>query len=141
MTQPIRTALSITQDALSVALSAVVDVFGGVPAVYWRQTPPGVAAALLSGALDGCIVCQSQDGGGRSDLFIGGAGWSGLITLRCIASTPSAARTLLASVPEPLLLVASGYAIRADWERPLDLPDAAGLSTAAGIYRIHISHA
>lgn len=139
-TAPIRTALDLVQTALLAALAPLVPTFKGSPAVYWRQAPSGVASALLTGDLTGCMVCQVQDGGGHSLYYLGDQGWSGLVTVKCMAATQAAAAALLASIPEPLSLTASDYAVTAEWQRPLDLPTVDGITTAAGIYRLTINH-
>lgn len=140
-TAPIRTALDLMQTAMLAALAPLVPTFKGSPAVYWQQAPSGVASALLTGDLAGCIVCQAQDGGGHSLYYLGVQGWRGLVTVKCMAVDRAAATALLASIPEPLTLTASVYALAAEWQRPLDLPTVDGITTAAGIYRLTINHA
>lgn len=140
-TAPIRTALDLVHTALLAALAPLVPTFKGSPAVYWQQAPSGVASALLTDALSGCIVCQSQDGGGQSLYYLGDQGWRGLVTVKCMAADRAAATALLASIPEPLTLTTLNYALAAEWQRPLDLPVVDGITTAAGIYRLTIHHA
>jgi hypothetical protein len=140
MTPPIRDAITLVRTALYGALSPLVDDFNGKPACYWQRVEEGVADALVANppTLTACFVYQSQDNGGKQDVTIGDRGWSGLVTIRALAGSLRAAETLLASIPDPLVLSATGYDITAIFDRPLVLPVVENVHTAASIYRISI---
>lgn len=144
MSAPIRNALPIVRTALYAALSPLVSSYAGLPASYWRRATDalGLVGALTANppTLAGAIVAQSQDAGGQGVIYLDDADWQGLITIRCLAGSLAAAEALLQTIPEPLLLTApTGYALRADFVRPLDLPQADGVHTAAAIYRVTVS--
>lgn len=141
MSNSLRDALLIVQDALTSALTPLVDTWNGTPAVFWRTNPAGAVGAVRAGELDGFIAVQPPADGGKTQRFIGMTPqWTGSVTLRCLAKSDATARALFASIPEPLALAAEGYDIQAVWQGPLDQPVTGGLSMVAGIYRISLAH-
>lgn len=132
---PIPDAISIVRTALYAALSPLCGTYQGLPRCYWLVAAQGAPLPLL--------VYQSQDGGGQDASLLGQGGWAGLITVKALASSPSAAEALLAGVPAALegLSAPAGYTIRATFNRPLVLPPKDTVWQAAHIYRIQLYRA
>jgi hypothetical protein len=131
-------ALTITRQSIEDALGPLVAAQqggnGAVRLYYQRQTADRYP----------CVVHQSQDNGGTADHRIGAGGWSGLWTLRALATDSATAEAWLAAVRagmDDLTLPAgySGYTIDALFDRPLALPPSENIHQAAAIYRVRIA--
>jgi hypothetical protein len=137
---PIPDAIPLVRAAVRGALGSLAPMFNGHRACYWLQAEEGAAAALVTEppTLASLLILQSQDLGGRDASMLSLGGWEGLITVRALASSPSAAEAQMAGVASALdtLSAPSGYTIRATLERPLVLPPDGRIHTYGGIYRI-----
>ena len=129
---PIPNAISIVRQALYASLSPLCATYQGLPKCYWLVAAQGAPLPLL--------VMQSQDGGGQDASLLGLGGWAGLITVKALATSQSAAEALLAGVPDALAALANpdGYTIRATFNRPLVLPPKDGVWQAAQSYQIQL---
>ena len=127
--QPITDAIPRVRTALYAALAPLVGTYEGAARVYWLVAAQSTPLPLL--------IMQAQDGGGGDTSLLGVGGWSGLITIKALAASASAAEALLATVPPALAsLSTSGLSIQATFVRSLVLPPADGAHTAALVYRI-----
>jgi len=122
---------ALVRAALASALASLVGTFEGQPKAYWLQAPELAPLPLL--------VYFPQDGGGRDESFLNGAGWSGLFTIKALAATPAAADTLLATVPAALAgLSVPGYQVTVLFIRNLILPPADFVYQAGLTYQIEL---
>lgn len=125
------TAVPVALDIVKAAFETWLDSLVG-SRVYWL-------VAVEQAALP-CIVVQSQDNGGQPDPFIGLIGWRGLIVVRCIAATESAANALgisaHAAIPPSALV--SGYRITTELDRRLPIPPGRAGYVSARQYRVAV---
>lgn len=100
--------------------------------VYWLEAPQTATRPL--------VVVQSQDIGGRSERQIGALDWSGLIVVKAIADSTSAAETLMAAVAPGMeaLTTTFGYTISAAYDRPIVLPPDAGIWQSGAQWRVSL---
>lgn len=126
---PITDAIPRVRTALYAALAPLVGSYNGQARAYWLVAAQGAPLPLL--------IFQAQDGGGGDESLLGVGGWSGLFTIKALASSQSAAEALLATVPAALAsLSTGGLSIQATFARTLVLPPLDGVHTAALVYRI-----
>lgn len=124
-TAPILDAIPLLRTAIYQALSPLAS------AVYWQQADQGVARPF--------VVYQSQDAGGQAEKRIGDHGWSGLVAVKAIADTQSAAESLYATVALGMdNLAHAGYGMSAEFERPLVVPPLDDVWQAGGTWRVFI---
>ena len=126
---PIYTSVRIVRLLLVPALKAL----SGTAGVYWTLAPQGTARPY-------CII-QSQDQGGISTPRLGSLGWSGLITVKAVADSLSAAETLLAAVAPAMgtLVAPTSYDLSVRFVRPLALPvDADNVWQAGLIFELQL---
>jgi hypothetical protein len=137
---PIVDAIPIVRRSIYSALALLMSAYTAVHSdgltrakLYWTQAEQEIDPPF--------VVVQSQDGGGVDAGRIGGAVWSGLITLRAIAPSLLQAEALLNTIQVGMssLFAPAGYSITAHHDRPLTLPPADGLWTAASIYRVTLA--
>jgi hypothetical protein len=125
-TTPIYAAISLVRVAVGSALQARTG-----RSVWW-QSAPGSATRPF-------VVFQSQDNGGRGERQIGALDWSGLIVVKAIADTMSAAEALLAQVaPGMEALSTTGYNISAAYDRPIVLPPDGAIHQSAHQWRVSL---
>lgn len=123
---PIFNAIYLVRNAVFDALDPLTTA-----GVYWQQA---VQTATLP-----YVIYQSQDGGGSADKKLNALGWQGLVTVRALASSQSAAETLMTAVaPGMASLSASGYGIMAEYERPIVLPPANGVWQCCHQWRVFL---
>lgn len=98
--------------------------------VGWWQVNQGTALPYA--------VVQSQDLGGVSTPRLGSLGWSGLITVKALASDLKAAEALLAAIAPGMasLVAPAGYDLSVRFVRPLALPPADGTWQIGGIWEV-----
>lgn len=128
---PVYSGPDLAGDALLAALAPLVPAFNGAPAVYWQINPPETVGALRTGALSSMLICQSQDGGGERLPHVGRVSWSGLVVVRALSASASAARSVRDGIPArmELLSVPAGYAIAARFDKPIELAPKDGIHT------------
>lgn len=141
---PIPTALDIVEDAVLAALNALTPTgsayWGAAPVdTVGRLSQPPAQAAHLSRV----YVAQHQDGGGREAALLGSRGWEGLVTVRVLSADLARARAGFALVVTAMAALASpaGYALRAEWRQPLDLPTINRIVARAGIWELTLRRA
>lgn len=102
--------------------------------VYWQRADQGVALPY--------IVYQSQDLGGQAVGTVGELAWSGLVTVKALATNQSAAELLIAAVaPGMEALIYAGYSISARYVRPVVIPPDGDTWQAAHQWRVGITGA
>lgn len=113
---PIITAITIVRFAVVGALDPLTTA-----GVYWLEAPEGAVLPF--------VVCQSQDQGGRGEARLSSLGWSGLITVKALATTLSAAETLMAAVAPGMgaLVAPTNYDMSVSYVRPVVLPPSDGI--------------
>jgi hypothetical protein len=126
---PITEAIEKLRRAVSAALAPLAAPAG----VYWMQAAQTASLPF--------VIFQSQDGGGEAVKHLGDYAWEGLVTVRALAVSQSAAEVLLAAViPGMASLASTGYTFFVEHERPLILPpNGNGTWQAGHIYRVGIS--
>lgn len=123
---PIYDAVHIVRKAIFEALDPLTTA-----GVYWQRAAQGVALPF--------VVYQSQDGGGAADKRLNMLGWQGLFTIKALASSQSAAETLMLLVaPGMTSLSATGYSISAEYERPIVLPPDADVWQCCHQWRVFL---
>lgn len=127
---PIYDAIHIVRKAIFEALDPLTTA-----GVYWQT-------AAQTAALPFCVY-QSQDNGGRAEKHLNALGWSGLITIKAIAASQSAAETLMAAVaPGMASLASTGYSLMAEYMQPVVIPpDDTGRWQAAHQWRVFLEAA
>jgi hypothetical protein len=126
MPSPIYESITKMRYAVSAALTARTT-----RGVYWQEAP-GTATRPI-------VVFQAQDGGGRGERQIGALDWSGLVVVRAIADTTSAAEQLMASVaPGMEALSTVGYTISAAYDRPIVIPPDGNVHQSAHQWRVYL---
>jgi hypothetical protein len=127
MPTPLYSAIEVVRGAIFAAL----DPLTAAP-VSWAQADEGVDPPF--------VIFQSQDNGGRAARRLNELGWSGLITVRAIAMSQSAAATLMAAVaPGMESLAAAGYAVSAEYAQPVVVPpDTGGRWTCGHVWRVYL---
>jgi len=125
---PILDAMHILRTAIYQALDPLTSA-----GVYWLQAQQSITLPY--------VIFQSQDGGGSSVKRIGDHGWSGLVTVRALATSQSAAEALYTTVaPGMDGLSYVGYTIGVEFDRPLTIPpDVSGTWQTGGIWRVTIN--
>lgn len=125
---PLTEAIPVLRRAIAAALKPLAAPHG----VYWLQAQQGAARPF--------VIFQSQDGGGRDVTYLGDYAWEGLVTIKALADSQSAAETLLDVVlPGMGSLTTTGYSFFVERVRPLVLsPDVDGVWQSCGIYRVGI---
>lgn len=122
---------ALIRASLATALASVVGTYQGQPKAYWLQAPELAPLPLL--------VYQAQDGGGQDASMLNGAAFSGLFTIKALASTADAADTLLADVPAAVQgLSVPGYRVNVLFVRDLVLPPRDFVYTSGLIYQIDL---
>jgi hypothetical protein len=124
---PIFDALKLVRAAIFTALDPLT-----VSPVAWQQADEGVEPPFC--------VFFSQDAGGTAAEYLDGIGWSGLITVKAIAASQSAAEVLLTAVtPGMDSLAVAGRAISARYVRPIAIPpDDSGRWQSASQWRVFL---
>lgn len=123
---PIITAVSLVRAMIVPALDALTP-----RPVGWWQAAQGSALPY--------IVCVSQDAGGVSTPRLNSQGWSGLITVKALATSIQAAEALYAAVAPGMasLVAPAGYDSSVRFVRPLALgPDTDNVWQACGIWEV-----
>lgn len=130
MPTPIFDAIKLVRAAIFAALDPLTTA-----PVSWAQAPQGVDPPF--------VVYQSQDAGGRAEKHLNALGWSGLITVKAIATSQSAAETLMSAVaPGMNSLTSVGYNIFAEYMQPIVIPpDDTGRWTTAHQWRVYLEAA
>jgi hypothetical protein len=125
---PITEAIEKLRAAIYTALSPLAAPSG----VYWLQAAQTATLPF--------VIMQSQDAGGKAVKHLGDYAWEGLVTVKALATSQSAAATLLAAViPGMASLTSSGYTFLVEHERPIVIPpDVNGVWQAAQLYRVGI---
>lgn len=128
-TTPIYSALEIVRTAVYTALDALAT-----NDVYWTQAPEGAALPL--------VIFQSQDAGGISVKNVGDLGWSGLITVRALATSQSAAESLMETIASGMesLSAPTGYTLTTEYERPIFIPPADGVWQTGHQWRVTLGY-
>ena len=130
---PILTAEDITIAAVKAALTPYVGTYNSRPKVYYQQAEQGAPLPF--------IVFHFQSNIARMD-WIGATGATGLVTLKAIAASGTAARSLRATAaPGMASLVAPGYRITAIYEGSPTIGPVDGEWQALSIYRLRIERA
>jgi hypothetical protein len=107
---PLYNAIQVVRFAVIAALDPLVT-----PPVFWVRATQGVALPY--------VIAFSQDAGGNAVKTIGRMGWQGLVTVKALAPSLSAAEALLtAVVPGMASLALTGYTFVARYERPIAIP-------------------
>lgn len=126
---PIYSAITVLRTAIFNALDPLTTA-----GVYWQRATQGVAPPY--------VIAQSQDAGGNAVKTIGAFGWQGLVTVKAIAPTLSAAEALLAAVvPGMASLAYTGFSFVSRYERPIIIPPDGDIWQAAHQWRIFINTA
>jgi hypothetical protein len=127
---PIYNAVYLVRKAISDALDPLTT-----SPVSWAQADEDIEPPF--------VIYQSQDAGGRAEKRLNELGWSGLITVKAIATNQGAAETLMNAVaPGMASLSSAGYTIGAEYERPIVIPpDESGRWTAAHQWRVYLEAA
>jgi hypothetical protein len=129
MTTPIYAAIPVLRTAIYTALDPLTTA-----GVYWQRAAQDAAQPY--------IIEQSQDAGGNAVKTIGALGWQGLVTVKALAPTLSAAEALLAAVvPGMASLAHAGYSFVARYERPIIIPPDGDTWQAAHQWRVFINTA
>jgi hypothetical protein len=124
---PVYSVIRILRYAIVAALDPLTTT-----GVYWVQAKQGVALPF--------VIAQSQDNGGRGEKTVGALSWSGLVTIRALAASQSAAETLLEAVaPGMASLSSAGYTITTIYDRPITIPPRDDTWQCGHIWRVHIS--
>jgi hypothetical protein len=133
---PIVTALDLVEIAVLAAL-------GALGPAYWGAAPVDTVGRLRLPESQGThlarvFVAQHQDGGGQEAPLLGSRGWTGLVTVKVFSASPVAARTGYALAADAMAALTSpaGYALTADWRRPLDLPTIDRIIARAGVWEL-----
>src|SRR5678815_3223797 len=109
---------SAIYDAVRIARFLVVPALDALTpqGVYWWVAPQTATRPF--------VVVFSQDGGGVSVPRLGSQGWSGLVTIKAVADTLSAAEALLAAVAPGMdsLSAPATFDLSVSYVRPLALP-------------------
>lgn len=122
---PITDAIELLRYAVYAALSPLHS------AVFWMQATQETPLPF--------VIFQSQDAGGQSLKWLSSHGWAGLVTVRALAESQSAAEALYKQVaPGMQVLYRPGHSISAVWERPIVLPPRDGVWQSGGIWRVTI---
>lgn len=126
---PVLAAIRILRTAVFQALGPLT-----LTGVYWQRADQGVALPF--------VVYQSQDLGGAAVERIGSLDWQGLVTVKALAGSQSAAETLLAAVaPGMASLSAAGSSITTRYVRPIVIPPDGDIWQAAHQWRVWITGA
>lgn len=126
MPSPIYSAIRLVRYAVASALTSRTT-----RGVYWLEAP-GTAARPF-------VTFQSQDLGGRAERTVGALGWSGLIVVKAIGDTASAAETLMEAVSAGMdALSTPGYSISAAYDRPLVLPPDGAIHQSGAQWRVSL---
>lgn len=126
---PIYSAIPVLRTAIYNALDPLTAA-----GVFWQRATQGVALPY--------VIYQSQDAGGNAVKTIGAFSWQGLVTVKALAPSLSAAESLLAAVvPGMAALSYSGYSFVSRYERPIVIPPDGDTWQAAHQWRIFINTA
>jgi hypothetical protein len=131
-TAPIIPALEIVRKSIYTALDALTT-----SGVYWLQSPESAALPL--------VIFQSQDLGGDSVKRVGDIAWSGLVTVRALATSQGAAETLMNAIAPGMASLAvpiayPGYTISTEYERPIVIPPADGVWQSSHQWRVTLGY-
>lgn len=127
MIAPIITSITIVRFAIVAALDPLTT-----SGVYWLEAPETAVRPF--------VVIQSQDSGGRGEPRLSSLGWSGLITVKALADTLSAAETLMANVAPGMsaLVAPTNYDLTAAYVRPMVLPPSEGVWQCGHIWMVKL---
>jgi hypothetical protein len=130
MATPIYDAIKLVRAAIFTAL----DPLTAVP-IYWQLAAEGVEPPF--------VVYFSQDNGGRAEKHLNALGWSGLVTVKAIATSQGAAETLMLAVaPGMANLASGGYLLMAEYMQPVVIPvDADGRWQCCHQWRVFLEAA
>lgn len=129
MSAPVYTAITILRTALTQALGALTT-----QQVRWVEPLPDDLLPY--------VIAQSQDNGGAALNYVDEVAWSGLVTVKALATSLPAAEQLMNTVtPAMDVLSHAGVAISSKYQRPLSLPSSDGVYQAGHIWRVTISAA
>jgi len=138
---PVTAALDIVETAVLSALNALTPA----NAAFWNAEATDLYRRLVlpsgqPGALSSAWIAQHQDGGGQRDPRLNSQGWGGLVVVRCLSRTRATAYAGLQSAVTAMgsLAPATGYTLTASWDRPIAIPKADNIYTAAGQWRVYI---
>ena len=138
---PITTALEVAEAGILAALNALAPI--GM--ADWDVAPVGTVGQLLqlpaaTSYRSRVYVAQHQDGGGMQDNRLASAGWSGLVVVRCLSARADYAALGMALIVTALatLTAPAGYALHAQYDRPIAIPVVDTIATRAGQYRVTI---
>jgi hypothetical protein len=126
---PIYPAIAVLRKAIFEALDPLTTA-----GVYWVQAAQGAALPF--------VIFFSQDGGGQAEKTIGNLSWSGLVTVKALANSQSAAETLMgATAPGMAAPTAAGYTISTNYQRPIVIPPVDGVWQCGHLWRVFIATA
>lgn len=131
---PIYSSLRLVRFAIRAALLAL----SSGKEVYWLQAGEGASMPY--------VVVQSQDAGGQGAFAIGAIAWSGLITVKALATAngsgnaQATAEALMEAVAPGMgsLAAPAGYAIGARYVRPVVIPPLDGVWQSAHTWRVRL---
>lgn len=123
-------AEAVLTTAIRDALAPLVGTFNARPTAYYQLAEQGCPLPYT--------VFQFQSDISRMDWF-GESGATALLTLKALATSPKAARDLLAVVAPGLDAIAiSGYTITARYLRTPTVAPVEGVAQALAVYRIRL---
>lgn len=112
--------MTVIPAAPDIAEDVILPALRRLGPAWWGVAPEGTAGDLLRPASDPLhlrrvFVAQHQDGGGQSAPHLRSAGWSGLVTVRCLSAEDADARDGRDRAHTAMLGMASpaGYGLRA----------------------------
>jgi hypothetical protein len=127
---PILDAEAVLTTAIRDALAPLVGTYNGRPKAYYQQAEQGAPLPY--------VVFQFQSDISRMD-WLSDTGATVLVTVKALAGSASAARTLLATVaPGMDSLTDADYALTARYVRSPAIPPSGGVWQSAHIYRIRM---
>jgi hypothetical protein len=120
-------------DAIYILRKAIYEALDPLTAsgIFWFQAAQGAALPFA--------IYQSQDLGGSAEKAVGKVWWRGLVTLRALATSQSAAETLMTAIrPGMASLAFTGYSIQATYDRPIVIPPDDGVWQTAHSFLVEI---
>jgi len=131
------------QDAITIAKAAVETALK--PLVKAQHGNSGEARLYYFKPLSGqpplpYTVHQPQDLGGRTSSWLNNGAWSGLWTVKTLANDMATALAWMSAIDGGMdsLAAPTGYALMAEYDRPLALPPDGDVWQAGGIWRIYV---